>query len=35
MVRPLLFLERLSHDVNRAEIGYRYGEEARELEWMD
>jgi hypothetical protein len=35
MIRPLLSLERLSFDEKRAQIGYRYGKEAKDLERMD
>jgi ribosomal protein S27E len=35
MIRPLLSLERLSLDEKRAQVCYRYGSEAREMERMD
>jgi len=35
MIGPLLSLERLSLDEREAQVGYRYGKEAREMEWMD
>ena len=35
MIRPLLSLERLSLDEKRAQVCYRYGREAEEVEWMD
>jgi len=35
MIRPLLSLERLSLDEREGKVGYRYGEEAREMERMD
>jgi hypothetical protein len=35
MIRPLLSLERLSLDEKRAQVCYRYGREAGEVEWMD
>jgi hypothetical protein len=35
MIRPLLSLERLSLDEGEAQVGYRYGKEARETERMD
>jgi len=35
MIRPLLSLERLSLDEKRAQVCYRYGREAGEMEWMD
>jgi len=35
MIRPLLSLERLSLDEREAQVGYRYGKEAKDLERMD
>ncbi len=35
MIRPLLSLERLSLDERAGKVCYRYGKEAREMEWMD
>ncbi|MDH4272539.1 MAG: transposase [Candidatus Aminicenantes bacterium] len=35
MIRPLLSLERLSLDEREAQVGYRYGKEANDLERMD
>jgi hypothetical protein len=35
MIRPLLSLERLSLDERTGKVCYRYGKEAREMEWMD
>jgi len=35
MIRPLLSLERLFLNEKRAQVGYRYGKEAKDLEWMD
>ncbi len=35
MIRPRLSLERLSLDEKRAQVGYRYGKEAQEMEGMD
>jgi hypothetical protein len=35
MIRPLLSLERLSLDEREAQVGYRYGQEASEVERMD
>jgi hypothetical protein len=35
MIRPLLSLERLFLNKKRAQVGYRYGRETREMEWMD
>jgi hypothetical protein len=35
MIRPVLSLERLSLDEWEGEVGYRYGKDAREAEWMD
>jgi len=35
MIRPLLSLERLSLDEKRAQVGYRYGKDAGEMERMD
>jgi hypothetical protein len=35
MIRPLLSLERLSLDEREAQVGYRYGKEASEVERMD
>jgi hypothetical protein len=35
MIRPLLSLERLSLDEREGQVSYRYGKEAREMEWMD
>jgi hypothetical protein len=35
MIRPLLSLERLSLDEKESKVCYRYGKEAKEMEWMD
>jgi hypothetical protein len=35
MIRPLLSLERLSLDEREAQVRYRYGKEAKDLERMD
>ena len=35
MIRPLLSLERLSLDERDGQVGYHYGQEAREVERMD
>ncbi len=35
MIRPLLSLERLCLDEKQGQVCYRYGKEAREVEWMD
>ncbi len=35
MIRPLLSLERLFLNEKRAQVGYRYGKEAKDLERMD
>jgi hypothetical protein len=35
LIRPLLSLQRLSLDEKRAQVGYRYGKEAREMKRMD
>ena len=35
MIRPLLSLERLFLDEREARVGYRYGQEAKDLERMD
>jgi hypothetical protein len=35
LIRPLLSLERLSLDEREAQVGYRYGKEAKDLERMD
>jgi hypothetical protein len=35
LIRPLLSLERHSLDEREAQVSYRYGQEAGEMEWMD